>query len=71
MLSANVVHDLGASFCNIEAAKLTDEKLNAKANKKGAVGKGAASKAKPTKPKPYEDGPDDGVQAKKSKKSKK
>ena len=37
ILSATVVRDLGASFCKMDLASLTDESLNAKPIKKGAV----------------------------------
>jgi hypothetical protein len=38
VLSPSVVRDLGVSFCSVDPAKLTDDKLHAKAQK-GAIGK--------------------------------
>lgn len=59
LLSTSVVHDLGSSFCNMNPSSLTEEKLNAKPVKKGAVGR-------PKKPKKPEDDKAGGSKAKKS-----
>jgi hypothetical protein len=48
LLSASVVHDLGASFCKINPEALIEEKLGAKPSKKTAV-------SKPKSKKPNED----------------
>lgn len=47
-LSPSVVRDLGASFCKLDKAKLSDESLNTKTSKKGAVGRPKRKKPKPT-----------------------
>lgn len=46
LLSASVVRDLGTSFCQIDPAALTDEKLAAKQPNAGAVGRPKSKKAK-------------------------
>ncbi|CAD6264340.1 unnamed protein product [Miscanthus lutarioriparius] len=63
LLSVSVVRDLGTSFCKLNPESLTDEKLGAKPNKKGAVGKGKAKK-----PKKANKDPEDGPNRKKGKK---
>lgn len=49
LLSASVVRDLGASFCKVNPDLLSDDKLGAKLNKKGAVTKPKTKKAKKSK----------------------
>lgn len=78
LLSSSVVRELGSTFCKLDAASLSDEKLNAKPTEKGPVGKPKAkSMAKPKKEEPKlneketktaQDDPEDGTKAKKSKK---
>jgi len=58
-LSTSVVHDLGATFCKLDASNLSDEALNAKAPKKGAV-----CRPKSKKPKPSDNGSREGTSKK-------
>lgn len=60
-LSSSVVRDLGASFCNLDPASLTEENLNSKASKKKPVDKPKPKKAK-------KDGNGDGPSTSKEKK---
>lgn len=65
LLSSSVVRDLGSTFCNIDAANLTDDKLLAKPSRKKPVTK-PKSKAKDSKGGKKD--PEAGSSAKKSKK---
>lgn len=48
LLSSSVVRDLGKTFCSIDASQLSDDILNAKAQK-GAVGRSTSKKPKLSK----------------------
>lgn len=49
VLSPSIVRDLGATFCNIDPSKLTDDSLHAKPQKSGAVGQLKSKKSKRAK----------------------